>query len=113
MRTFQFSPNIRTWDLIINEDNLKKAWNRAEAEYEKEKERWADAPWLEDRLWSIFCEAINNEEYPIFNVYPWGYVCRVPYTIAEIEDGFPHEYYDFCWEKAEEVAKDLGLYIKE
>lgn len=112
MRTFQFSPNIRTWDLIINEDNLKKAWDRAEVKYEKEKAKWGYAPWLEDRLWHIFCEAINDEEYPIFNVYPWGYACRVPYTIMEIEDEFPHDYYDFCYEKAEEVAKDLGLYIE-
>lgn len=110
MRTFQFTPNIRTWDLILNEENLKKAWKRAEATWEKEKVKWGDVPWLEDRLWSIFCEAINDEEYPIFNVYPWGYACRVPYTIAEIEDEFPHEYYDFCYQKAEEVAKDLGLY---
>ena len=123
MRTFRYVPVVTEWDVIIDEDNLIKAW-KLEFNFMFDPNCYNDwineikayDEWEErETLWEILTEALCNREFPVFKLYPVNCNHNLWYkeTFDQIETDFDRDFADFCINCAEEVANDLGLYFKE
>ena len=113
MKKFHYIPPVTGYDISIDEDNLVKAWKK---EYNTlQTESWFNeakslADFEEENiLWYILCEATQDDCYPVFQIHPDNSKWTDTYTINEIVEEFDLNFYNFCWNVLQEVAKDLGL----
>ena len=110
---FHYVPKIVEYDVVIDEENLVKAWKK-ELNTLQIETWFNEAKSLpdfqeENILYDILCVATENDDYPVFEIQPCGSDDIYAYTIIEIEEQFNTDFYNFCWEALQEVAKDLGL----
>ena len=110
---FHYVPKIVEYDVVIDEENLVKAWKK-ELNTLQIETWFNEAKSLpdfqeENILYDILCVATEDDDYPVFEIQPCGSDDIYAYTIIEIEEQFNTDFYNFCWEALQEVAKDLGL----
>lgn len=110
---FHYIPKIVEYDVIIDEENLVKAWKK---EFNAlQIETWFNEaqslPDFQEKniLWDILNEATQDDDYPVFKIQPCGSDDIYVYTIIDIEEQFNTDFYNFCWRAVEKIAYDLGL----
>ena len=107
---FHYVPKVVEYEIIINEDNLAKAWKKT-----LNFEAWFNLTKLftdseeSTLLWNLLCEAIKDDDYPVFEIEPYESGHVYAYTIVEIKEQFNTDFYNFCWRAVEKIAYDLGL----
>lgn len=110
---FHYIPKVIEYDVIIDEDNLVKAWKKALDTLQTEgwfNEAKSLPDFQEENiLWDILCEAVKDDDYPVFEVEPYESGHVYAYTMVEIVEQFDTDFYNFCWEAVEKIAYDLGL----
>ena len=112
-KIFHYIPKIVEYDIVIDEENLVKAWKKALNTLQTEgwfNEAKSLPDFQEENiLWDILCEATQDDDYPVFEIQPCGSDDIYAYTIIEIEEQFNTDFYNFCWRAVEKIAYDLGL----
>lgn len=112
-KIFHYIPKVIKYDVTIDEDNLAKAWKKALDTLQTEgwfNEAKSFPDFQEENiLWDILCEAVKDDDYPVFEVEPCGSDKLYAYTIIEIEEQFNTDFYNFCWKAVQKIAYDLGL----
>lgn len=110
---FHYVPKVVEYDIVINEDNLAKAWKKALDTLQTEgwfNEAKSFPDFQEENiLWDILCEATQDDDYPVFEIQPCESDELYAYTIVEIEEQFNTDFYNFCWKAVQKIAYDLGL----
>ena len=110
---FHYVPKIQEYDVVIDEENLVKAWKK-ELNTLQIETWFNEAKSLpdfqeENILYDILCVATEDDDYPVFEIQPCGSDDIYAYTIIEIEEQFNTDFYNFCWEAVRKIAYDLGL----
>lgn len=107
---FHYVPKVIEYDVMIDEENLVKAWKKT-----LNFEAWFNITKLftdsEERalLWNLLCEAVKDDDYPVFEIEPYESGHVYAYTMVEIEEQFNTDFYNFCWKAVQKIAYDLGL----
>lgn len=111
---FHYVPKVVEYDIVIDEENLVKAWKKAFNDFYSffPPETCFDTITDSEEnvfLWNILCEAVKDDDYPVFEVEPYESGHVYAYTIVEIVEQFDTDFYNFCWEAVQKIAYDLGL----